>query len=301
MFGFVTVNADDLQPQESERYHQVYCGLCHTLGKSLGQHTRAALSNDLAFLALLLMSLYEPQETLHETGCIMHPVKKRAWTTNEYVEYAADLTVALAYHKCLDDWEDDASRLSRAAASALEGSYRTVKERHPQQCATIEQGLARIRHVEAADTRDPDAAANLFGTILGSLFVYRDDRWKDALFATGYNLGRFIYLMDAAYDLDKDRKSGSYNPFAETPLPPEEIRTLLTVYAGQAAAAFEKLPCVQDAHLLRNVLYSGVWVRLNQKDSKNGVSTQACYLEEDEEETCPQKAAPLESPSTVSA
>ena len=35
----------------------------------------------------------------------------------------------------------------------------------------------------------------------------------------------------------------------------------LTLLAGDAAEAFERLPIVQDAAILQNILYSGVWTR----------------------------------------
>ena len=37
---------------------------------------------------------------------------------------------------------------------------------------------------------------------------------------------------------------------------------------GQAAEAFEALPLIQDANLMRNILYSGVWQTYNYEMSK---------------------------------
>jgi hypothetical protein len=41
---------------------------------------------------------------------------------------------------------------------------------------------------------------------------------------------------------------------------------------GDAYAAFEKLPLIQDEEILRNILYSGVWLGYNEylykKDKK---------------------------------
>ena len=45
---------------------------------------------------------------------------------------------------------------------------------------------------------------------------------------------------------------------------------------GEASEAFEALPLLQDIGLLRNILYSGVWIKFNQgmqkerKKVKNG-------------------------------
>ena len=62
-----------------------------------------------------------------------HPAKPHAYLTTRYTGYAADLSVALAYHKCLDDWNDDRSMRARAYAGMLERSYRDVKQRLPRQ------------------------------------------------------------------------------------------------------------------------------------------------------------------------
>lgn len=33
---------------------------------------------------------------------------------------------------------------------------------------------------------------------------------------------------------------------------------------AEATAAFEKLPCLKEAEILRNILYSGVWAKYNK-------------------------------------
>ena len=79
MFGYINANTSSLSPEEETRYKEAYCGLCHALGTRMGQHTRMALSHDLTFLSLLLMSLYEPEEQKQTTACIMHPLTKNSW------------------------------------------------------------------------------------------------------------------------------------------------------------------------------------------------------------------------------
>lgn len=37
---------------------------------------------------------------------------------------------------------------------------------------------------------------------------------------------------------------------------------------ARCARSFERLPCVEDADLLRNILYSGVWLKYNCKQAK---------------------------------
>jgi hypothetical protein len=41
----------------------------------------------------------------------------------------------------------------------------------------------------------------------------------------------------------------------------EEIRSILTDMMTEAARAFERLPVLENAEIIRNILYSGVWCR----------------------------------------
>ena len=69
-------------------------------------------------------------------------------------------------------------------------------------------------------------------------------------------------------DLRQDRETGSYNPFASSGLEREEYREDLELLAAATADAFERLPLERDVHVLRSVLYSGVWQRYNAEESK---------------------------------
>jgi hypothetical protein len=167
----------------------------------------------MAFLALLLMSLYEPEEISGGNACILHPIKHRPWTENEYVRYAADMNVALAYYNLLDDWRDDRKLTARAAAALLGTSYPRIKERYPRQCAAIENCISRLSALEKANCPNPDEPAGCFGALLGEVFVYEEDMWAKYLREMGRDLGRYIYLADAAMDFSRDQKKGQYNPF----------------------------------------------------------------------------------------
>ena len=272
MFGYVRPNLADMSPEAQSRYRAHYCGLCHAIGNRHGQAARMALTFDLTYLTIFLSSLYEPEETSGEGRCVPHPVKKHAWVCSRVTDYAADMTIALTYHKLLDDWQDDRNIVAKAATSVLKNAYAHVKTDWPRQCERIECTLAALNHVEKKRDPSPDAAARCFGELMAELFVMQDDYWSGALRAFGYALGRYIYLLDAACDADKDAKKGSYNPVLLMEKKPEEMRDTLELVLGDASAAFEKLPLIQDEEILRNILYSGVWLGYNEylykKDKK---------------------------------
>lgn len=266
MFGNIVANFEDLNQQETERYQELYCGLCHVIKERYGQLPRAGLSFDLTFFVLILNSLYEPTEVVDSRICIMHPIEKRGYAKSIYSEYAADLTVLMTYHKCLDDWQDDKKIMSQGVAKLLRSSYKKACKRRPQQAALVEHLLGKINELEVQENTSLDDAANCFGELMGELLAYQDDHWSDQLKAFGIELGRFVYAMDAAIDREDDNKSGSYNPFVAANIDPETIQMMLTVLIGKASEAFEKLPLVQDIRLLRSVLYAGVWQQYMYKN-----------------------------------
>ena len=258
-----------LSEAEKQRYHEMYCGLCRALKDRYGNVSRATLSYDLTFYLLLASSLHEPPETNEEAHCPAHPKKLQRSTRDRFSDYAADLTLTLAYHKCLDDWNDERKMQARMGEKLLSGAYEKAKERIPDQCHSIEESLSRISELEQSPTTEPDDAARAFGKMLGTLFAHDQGIWEAPMREFGDYLGRFIYLMDAAVDYDDDEKSGSYNPFVRLGTEPEEMRAVLSHYIAKAAAVFEKLPLEQDLHLMRSVLYEGVWQRFNEKYNRN--------------------------------
>ncbi|MFR8146953.1 DUF5685 family protein [Adlercreutzia equolifaciens] len=267
MFGFVAADAGALSEEEKKRYRAVYCGLCLALRDRYGQLSRACLTYDLTFFVLLCDSLHEPVETQGASHCVMHPAPAapRPWARSTWTDYAADLSVAFAYHKVLDDIADDGDLKARAAERLLAGAYERARTRIPEQCAEIERAMAAIRAIEqggAAD--DPDAAAHEFGRMLGRLFARDQGFWAAAMEELGCGLGRFIYLMDAAVDFTDDAASGSYNPFVALGSDSEAMRATLALAAADAAAPYEHLPLVQDAHLMDAILYSGIWAQFNK-------------------------------------
>ena len=261
MFGYVTASFKELDKAQLGRYNGVYCGICRRIRAQSGNMARLGLSYDMAFLALLLMSLYEPEETLRRDACLPHPVKRREWTDNPCVRYAADMNVALAYYNFLDDWQDDGKCSAKMMANILGKRQAPILERYPRQCKAIENCITELSRQEKENCENPDLTANCFGALMGELLVYREDLWAPTLRKMGMALGRFIYLADAAVDYRRDRKKGKYNPLLA--MSPEEDREAwreyLVLAMGRCTDAFERLPLVQDKALLDNILYSGVW------------------------------------------
>lgn len=259
MFGYIECNRSKLSKEEQERYRSVYCGLCRNLKLRYGELERMSLSYDMTFVILFLSSLYEPKEETADFRCGIHPLRPRSGVENRFTEYAADMTVALAYYKALDDWKDEKKAGKRWYGDRLKKAYAEVEKVYPRQCKAITDSLQELDFIEQAPGANADQAINCSGRMLSELFVYEEDFWSNSLRVFGYELGRFIYLMDATMDYKKDMKTGNYNPLFEMKKKPEEMEPVLGLPLGNAMEVFEKLPLVQDEHLLRDILYGGIW------------------------------------------
>lgn len=267
MFGYLTACTELLDEEQLRRYKASYCGLCRSLKERHGQLSRLTLTYDLTFLTLLFDSLYEPEQTQGEGACVAHPFSPRLWQRSESSDYAADMTVALAYLKCRDDWEDDSNPAALAEAAALKGAWRRVEARYPRQCRAMEEGVQALRKLEQVRDESPDRAAECFAALMGEIFVWKDDRWNGSLYRLGAALGRFLYIMDACMDLDSDTLYNRYNPFRRFYGLDNaaRFRDILRMLLADCVRELDRLPLVQDAGILQNIVCIGLWAEFNKK------------------------------------
>ena len=267
MFGFVSANLKELSKEEKVRYNSIYCGICRQIKEQCTSPARLGLSYDMAFLAMLLMSLYEPKETTGDRACSLHPIKPRSWVDSEIIRYCACMNVALGYYNALDDYQDEGKLPAKVMCNIFGKDLEKIKALYPRQCKAMEDCLSELRQLEQRNCPNPDLPAGCFGRLLGELFVYKEDLWADTLRDMGDALGRYIYLADGAMDYRKDRKRKQYNPFLAmgTGENHAQWETYLVLAMGRCTDYYERLPLVQDKSILDNILYSGIWLVYRSK------------------------------------
>ena len=121
--------------------------------------------------------------------------------------------------------------------------------------------------MEKAGETDIDKISGCFGKIMEEILAVRHDLWEKSLRKIGFYLGKFIYLLDAYDDVEKDAENGNYNPFSEKCMLKgfeEEVRSILIMMLAEVCKEFEKLPVIKYGDILRNILYSGVWCRFEE-------------------------------------
>ena len=268
MFGYVMANLSELEKVRRKRYSGVYCGICRSIRSQCSQVCRLGLSYDMAFLSLLLMSLYEPEETGGDQACALHPM--RAWTDNKYIRYGADMNVALAYYNFLDDYEDEGQLRAKLLCEVFGKELERIQSMYPRQCQAISDGIQALHKLERENCPNPDEPAGCFGKLMGELLVYEEDLWAPTHRKMGDALGRYIYLADAAVDYRRDKKKNQYNPFLAMGMAEDwdAWEQFLVLAMGRCTDAYERLPLVQDKDILDNILYSGVWVEYRRRQRR---------------------------------
>lgn len=272
MLGYITVNRDELKVKDLETYHAFYCGICKDIKRNSGQLSRFTLTYDMTFLSILLTALYDGNMQKGKLRCIFHPVTKKVSIRNEFTEYCADMNVLLTYHNLLDDWTDERKFKSAVYAALIKNSYKKIEKKYPRQVKAVIDYIEELHRVEGSNDRSLDLASGLTGRMFEQIFrIYDDDVWNRALGTIGFYMGKFIYLMDAYEDVEKDAKSGNYNPFTDMYKEVDfrhKAREILTMMMSSASSAFERLPIVDFVDILRNILYSGVWMKFNELEDQ---------------------------------
>lgn len=271
MFGYVTIHEPELKVKDLRKYRAYYCGLCRELKEHYGFMGQMTLTYDMTFAVIFLSSLYESESTEEMHRCKIHPVKKRPMLRNEITEYAADMNVLLAYYHMDDDWKDDRKIVSFVTKTIINRKVAKIIKKYPRQSQAIREALSDLELCEKEKCMDLDRISGCFGKLMEELFLYRTDIWEEQLRKMGFFLGKFIYLMDAYEDLPDDIEKNRYNPLrklADTENYEEQIREILCMMIAESAGQFERLPCLTDVDILRNILYDGIWNRYNKIQMK---------------------------------
>lgn len=211
MFGYVKTDFPNMYVKDTVLYKAMYCGLCKGIGKTCGQKARLVLNYDLAFLSVLLHNLWDKDVKIEKQRCIIHHIAKRPVAVPDELTYRiASLNVILAYYKVSDDVLDDGK--GRLRKAFLSKAYKKAKKKEPELDAIVKKRYSDLVAYEKTQGDSIDLAADFFGNMMSeSVSVLASDKMTEDLSLLAYNLGKWIYLIDALDDFDKDIKKKNYN------------------------------------------------------------------------------------------
>ena len=267
MFGYVKPDSGELKVKEYELYKSFYCGLCRRMGKCVCRDSSLTLSYDIVFLALIRAALEDDVKSVSPVRCIAHPIKKRTAVDGcPSLDYSARAGSLLACYNIFDDVRDKKGLRRLGAASLLPYAKKLRKRADLSELdAVVSKKLEELSQLEKNGDTSLDQAADVFGELLGEVFCHRLDNPKKSRVAyeAGYHTGRYIYIIDAADDLESDLKTGSYNSLAKEECiedSADKLRTSLRLELEAIAVAVELIEFSDDGikHIVENIIYSGM-------------------------------------------
>lgn len=276
MLGYVIINKNELSQDELNVYRSYYCGVCKSIGRRFGQIPRGVLSYDSVFLGMILSSIKEDEEgSVNRETCIVHPFTKNPVLVGDSaVDYAADMLILLAYHNFLDDRRDEHKLRGLAGSMALRPAFVKLEKHYPIISKSIEEGIWKLSLLEEEKCDSIDMTAEAFGQVLMPVFSgyekshiltessnIKQENRKRILENLGFNLGRWIYLMDAIDDYEKDLSSGSYNTLIYRNRGFEGLEELLYSYLGNISGAMDLLNITRNKGIIENIIWNGLRAR----------------------------------------
>lgn len=279
MFGYVTPCKMELKVKDYEKFKAYYCGLCREIKASFGNLPRLALNYDMTFLAVLLDSFDSEKLKVKKVFCSFHPTEKRLIIHgNSSIKYAAFCNVILAYYKLLDNAADDNSKLSIIYSKVLNSYLKKASKEYMERASYIESSLKALYALEKkAESSSIDELSHHFADLTGYILSsYYGKAEYEGLYNLGYNLGKWIYIIDAYDDLAKDMEKNKFNAI-NTVFNKEKLSYNDLVNAISTRIDFTLINCAQGAldalnrlnldknyELLYNILQFGLMEKMDK-------------------------------------
>ena len=213
MFGYVRYDLPNLYIKDFMLYKAMYCGLCKGIGASCGQIARVGLTYDVAFLSVLLHNIAGINVRVEQAHCVEHVIRKRPIAAlDSLTEELGALNTVLLYYKLTDDVVDGGR--GRGRRLWFKRGFKRARKKYPKLVELVENYMKQQSAAERAKVSSPDMAADPSANMMKELTSYllkdKATEYTEGLF---YEIGKWVYLIDALDDYDKDKKKKRYNPF----------------------------------------------------------------------------------------
>lgn len=216
MFGYIAPDTPYLFKKDEKLYQAVYCGLCKSIGKGCGQRARTALTYDMAFASALIHNIRGEDVIIENKRCVLHWFKRRPIAKTDDLTIALGcVNTALAYNKLCDDKRDGDKK--GALRHLYKRGYKRAVKRYPEIAEIISEYMQEQARLEAANCKIMDEAAEPTAVMMRGvsriLLGEFATAYTDKLF---YGIGKWVYLIDALDDYDKDVKRDGFNVIFNT-------------------------------------------------------------------------------------
>lgn len=273
MLGYVKAFKPEMKMKDYELYRGIYCSLCRALGRNYSPIAQLFLSYDFAFAAVLRLAAAENGCSFVKKSCPYNPAKKcMICQSGEELNFCSHAIIITVYYKILDNMHDGGFK-SKLIAYLLYPIVFLMHKKAKRFAPEIDRIIGDSMKVQSETEKNNgvgiDEAAHPSAEALGKIFSlgFEGER-KDSLYSLGYMVGRYVYILDAADDLEDDLKNGSFNPFAGeyAEINNEKIRTefarrvtgMLNLTQSNALEALDVLEKKRFEDILENIVLEGL-------------------------------------------
>jgi len=277
MFGYIIPDKPYLLMKDYNLYKAVYCGICKSIKRNFGNLPRLTVTYDSVFLSIFLHNYLDIDYEIKRERCILHPLNKRGTAASDALsDKISAFNIQLAYHKMTDDIDDGSGFLKRLSRGIIvKRAYKKSKKMLPQTDIIITEMYNNLRCMEKSGEKSIDKASHPFAQMLQKASdIFLEEKSNDEIRRIFYSVGKWIYLIDAADDTEKDRKNGNYNPLLAAygeeyvsaggfkSLIKERLEFSFNCIYGDITDAFNKLTFNFNTDILKNILFSGLNKRM---------------------------------------
>lgn len=279
MFGYLDIDKGTIEQGQRGLWQTFMCGLCMSTKNAFSNFPRMFITNDINFFNVLFHSATQTDVEIENKTCFSHPLKKRTiLKTTSLTDALATANVLLTYWNIYDDVIDDKSLMKKTALKSLNKPYFKAKAELPQMDEMLSEMYSELQSLEKSGCTSVDKVAHSFAGLSQKFCVQiLGDNASEHLQTLCYNLGKWIYLIDALDDVDKDLKSGNYNVFVssyniaktcDVAQNIEEIQFLMYASLNRIAQSYNDLNLTKYTCILKNVLFDGIRNKTKQVLSK---------------------------------
>ena len=271
MLGYVRAYKPDMKMRDYEIYRGIYCSLCRALGRNYSPLAQLFLSYDFALACVIRLACAESGCSFSAKRCPYNPIKKcMICGSRDVFDFCSHAVIITVYYKILDNLHDKGFFSKLVAAliyPAVALMHRKAKKLAPEAEKAVADAMKLQAETEAKPSPSIDEAAHPSADALGRIFALgAPENKKEALQTIGYLTGRFVYILDAADDLDDDLKKGAFNPFSGCDVSTAEkrnefadrIRGMLNLTQGGILEALDSLEAERFFDISENILLDGI-------------------------------------------
>lgn len=276
MYGYIVPDKSTLRASDFVLYRSFYCGICCETGRLCGQLPRFTTNYDFAFLSALLHDCAQADIVIEEHGCVLNPKRKAILQSNPLLTRLVYANVMLCYKKADDGVRDGDGVKYKVVRRMLKKHVKKAIAECPELWARIERFDSEQTAIEQNNVASADRAADPFASLMRDLpALILGKPTSESLNGLCYNIGKFVYLMDALDDIADDAKSKRYNPFLAAfggfktrkefiAAHEEDIRCTFNGMCVRAEQCCDALRLTQSGSLIRNIVKNGMRAKTDE-------------------------------------